>query len=105
MIYYVCHFVLLVTILLSKHNTVARIFIKKWFIDQITTNLVIKYIVKFCITQNTPTQKSATAKFAKKKFVIDLSLLDNVTTNITRRFPEIKQKTIIFKKFEKSISC
>lgn len=56
------------------------------------TYLVIKYIVKFCITQNTPTQKSATAKFAKKKFVMDLSLLDNVTTNITRRFPEMKRK-------------
>lgn len=41
------------------------------------------------MTQNTPTQRSATAKLAKKKFVMDLNLRDIVTTNITRRFPKI----------------
>lgn len=50
--------------------------------------LSIKYIDKFCKTQKTPTQRSATAKLAKKKFVIDLSLRDIVTTKITRRLPE-----------------
>lgn len=50
--------------------------------------LSIKYIDKFWITQNTPTQKSATAKLAKKKFVMDLSLRDIVTTKITSRLPE-----------------
>lgn len=42
------------------------------------------------MTQKTPTQKSATAKLARKKFVIDLSLLDIVTTNMTRRLPAIE---------------
>lgn len=41
------------------------------------------------MTQNTPTQRSATAKLAKKKFVMDLNLRDIVTTNITRRFPKM----------------
>lgn len=46
---------------------------------------------RFCKTQNIPTQKSATAKFARKKFVIDLSLLENITTNMTTKLPGIKE--------------
>lgn len=42
---------------------------------------------KFCNTQKMPTQKSATAKFARKKFVIDRNRRESVTTKITRRFP------------------
>lgn len=42
---------------------------------------------KFCITQKIPTHKSATARLARKKLVIDRSLRDNVTTRITRRLP------------------
>lgn len=34
-----------------------------------------------------PTQKSATAKLARKKFVIDRNRRESVTTKITRRFP------------------
>lgn len=44
------------------------------------------------MTQNTPTQRSATAKLAKKKFVMDLNLRDIVTTSITKRFPENETK-------------
>lgn len=44
-------------------------------------------MVKFWKTQNTPTHKSATARLAKKKFVIERSRLDNVTTRITSKFP------------------
>jgi len=43
---------------------------------------------RFCITQKSPTQKSANAKFAKKKFVIERNRRDNVTTKITSRLPE-----------------
>lgn len=57
-------------------------------IFQNRTYLSIKYIDKFCMTQNMPTQKSATAKLAKKKFVIDRRRRDNVTTNMTNRFPK-----------------
>lgn len=42
---------------------------------------------KFWNTQNTPTHKSATAKLARKKFVIDLSRRDIVTTRITNKLP------------------
>lgn len=52
-------------------------------------------MVKFCITQKTPTQKSATAKFAKKKLVMDLSRLDIVTTRMTSKFPENLTKKYI----------
>lgn len=43
---------------------------------------------KFCITQKTPTQRSATAKLARKKLVVLRRRRDKVTTRITRRFPE-----------------
>lgn len=56
------------------------------------THLGIRYIVKFWKTQNTPTHKSATARFAKKKLVIERNRLDKVTTRITRRFPGRKMK-------------
>lgn len=39
--------------------------------------------------QKIPTQKSATARLAKKKFVIERNLLLKVTTKITRRLPVI----------------
>lgn len=48
-------------------------------------------MVRFCITQKTPTQKSATARLARKKFVIERRRRDIVTTRMTSRFPE-KQK-------------
>lgn len=38
-----------------------------------------------------PTQKSATARFAKKKLVIERSRRDKVTTRITRRLPAKKE--------------
>lgn len=44
------------------------------------------------MTQNMPTQKSATAKFAKKKLVIERSLLDIVTTKMTNRLPIVNKK-------------
>lgn len=56
--------------------------------------LGIKYTERFWKTQNRPTHRSAKAKFAKKKFVIDLNLLDNVTTSITNKLPETNKKNI-----------
>lgn len=46
-----------------------------------------------------PTQKSATARFARKKFVIERSRRDKVTTRITRRLPARKND----KKLETSV--
>lgn len=51
----------------------------------------MRYIDRFWKTQKMPTQKSATAKFARKKFVIERSRRDKVTTKITRRLPEKNQ--------------
>uniref|UniRef100_A0A1B0BLT7 Uncharacterized protein n=1 Tax=Glossina palpalis gambiensis TaxID=67801 RepID=A0A1B0BLT7_9MUSC len=58
--------------------------------------LSIKYIDRFCITQNKPTQKSANAKLAKKKFVIERKRRDNVTTSMTNKFPKQQQNTIVY---------
>uniref|UniRef100_A0A1B0A872 Uncharacterized protein n=1 Tax=Glossina pallidipes TaxID=7398 RepID=A0A1B0A872_GLOPL len=58
--------------------------------------LSIKYIDRFCITQNKPTQKSANAKLAKKKFVIERKRRDNVTTSMTSKFPKQQQNTIVY---------
>lgn len=46
---------------------------------------------KFCKTQNRPTQKSANAKLARKKLVMDRNLLDIVTTKMTNKFPAKKE--------------
>lgn len=40
------------------------------------------------MTQKRPTQKSASARLAKKKFVIERRRRDNVTTSITSKLPE-----------------
>lgn len=48
-------------------------------------------MVRFWKTQNMPTQRSATARFAKKKLVVDLSLLLSVTTRMTMRLPETRE--------------
>lgn len=42
---------------------------------------------KFCMTQKTPTQRSATAKLARKKFVVLRRRRDIVTTRITSKLP------------------
>lgn len=55
--------------------------------NQLFIYLVIRYMDKFCITQKMPTHKSATARLARKKFVIDRSRRDNVTTRITSKLP------------------
>lgn len=44
------------------------------------------------MTQNMPTQKSATARFAKKKLVIDRRRRDNITTKMTNRLPIVNNK-------------
>lgn len=56
---------------------------------QHVTHLLIRYTDRFWYTQNIPMQKSATARLARKKFVIVLSRLDTSTTRITSRFPTI----------------
>lgn len=45
-----------------------------------------------------PTQKSATAKLARKKFVIDRNRRESVTTKITRRFPG--NRKLLFVQFD-----
>lgn len=56
----------------------------------------MRYIINVCITQNMPTQKSATAKLARKKFVIDRRRRDIVTTSITNKLPETKTENKCF---------
>lgn len=60
----------------------------------VQTYLGIKYIKRFWKTQKIPTHKSAPAKFARKKFVVDRNLLLMVTTRITIRLPEKKTRKV-----------
>ena len=46
------------------------------------------------ITQNTPTAKSATAKFAKKKLVLVRMRLFLIMTKSTTRFPENRKQYV-----------
>lgn len=48
---------------------------------------------RFCITQKRPTQKSANAKLAKKKLVMERRRRDRVTTNITSRLPASSRRS------------
>lgn len=49
------------------------------------------------MTQKSPTQKSANAKLAKKKLVIERRRRDNVTTSITSKLPEsVKSEKMLF---------
>lgn len=65
-------------------------FILEKFCNINYTYVGIKYIERFWKTQKTPTHKSATARLARKKFVIERSLRLNVTTRMTSRLPEKK---------------
>lgn len=59
------------------------------------TYLLMMYIKKFWYTQNIPTQKSAIARFARKKFVLDLKRRFMSITRITRIFPKNKSNKYI----------
>ena len=49
--------------------------------------LAIRYVDRFWYTQNIPTHKSANARLARQKFVMDRILQCKVTTRITIKFP------------------
>ena len=54
------------------------------------------------MTQKRPTQKSANAKLAKKKLVIERRRRDNVTTSMTSKFPENRFQKNLQRKFKEN---